>query len=202
MRKRKTFLRVCHICGLEELVRSDQKNCKCRKCCTKELSRRFKNWISENRSVFLKHCGEANRKHGLWKSRIYRIHKSMLDRCGYRSTRHKWAKYYEDKGIRVCEEWLNFEVFAAWAFANGYSDDLTIDRIDGNKNYEPSNCRWATRKEQQSHRSNSRSTRWSEVSPTCLMCGKSERKHSSKGLCTACVQIAWRKKRKQEQQKP
>lgn len=64
-------------------------------------------------------------------------------------------KHYGGKGIRVCDEWReNFQTFYDWAMANGYRDDLTIDRIDPKKNYEPSNCRWATMKEQQNNRSN------------------------------------------------
>jgi hypothetical protein len=64
-----------------------------------------------------------------------------------------WKKYGA-KGIRVCAEWSRFEAFRDWAYANGYTDELTIDRIDPQGNYEPSNCRWATQKVQQNNRSN------------------------------------------------
>src|SRR5690606_35958716 len=63
-------------------------------------------------------------------------------------------KSYGRKGVKVCEEWLNdYKKFEDWALNNGYSDDLTIDRIDTNGDYKPSNCRWITIGEQQANKS-------------------------------------------------
>lgn len=80
-------------------------------------------------------------------TRLYRIYVGMQTRC-YNKNYHGY-KNYGGRGITVCEEWMKgFSNFASWALSHGYADNLSIDRIDVNGNYEPSNCRWATQEQQ------------------------------------------------------
>ena len=88
-------------------------------------------------------------RHGLTNTRLYRIWRNMKSRCNNPKTPH--YEYYGGKGIKVCSEWNDFINFYNWSIQNGYNDNLTIDRIDNNRNYEPNNCKWSTYKEQNAH---------------------------------------------------
>lgn len=94
-----------------------------------------------------------NTKHGKRHTRLYRIWLCMKNRCS--NDKDKYWKSYGGKGVNVCESWKNnFMNFYEWSINNGYSDDLTLDRINVNGMYCPDNCRWSTSKEQQNNKSN------------------------------------------------
>lgn len=86
--------------------------------------------------------------------RLRKIWESMHERCGYE--RHPHFKSYGGRGISVCDEWKEYIPFAKWAFRNGYDNTLTLDRIDFDGSYEPSNCRWATTREQANNKRTNR----------------------------------------------
>lgn len=91
--------------------------------------------------------------HGQTKTRLYKIYAKMKERCY--DPNYPERHLYGGRGIKICQEWLDsFENFRDWALANGYNDKLSIDRIDPNKDYEPSNCRWADTYQQANNKRN------------------------------------------------
>lgn len=101
--------------------------------------------------------GQQSYKHGEKHSRIYNLYYAMLNRC--KNPQAINYGNYGGRGICVCDEWLGengFINFNNWSMANGYAEDLSIDRIDVNGNYCPENCKWSTRMEQMSNTTRTR----------------------------------------------
>ncbi len=135
-------------CGTErivvgsDLVANKSKSCGC--------------WRREASS---KRAKVINRTHGDTGKRLHVIWLGLSRRC-YNLNDPNY-RLYGGRGIKVCDEWRDcYVVFREWALANGYSDNLTLDRIDVNGNYEPANCRWVTMKVQQNNRRNNHVITW------------------------------------------
>lgn len=128
----------------------------CRCDCGKEVEVLASN-LTSNHS---KSCGCYNveqaiknaTKHEMYGTRLYKIWQDMKRRC--ESPVELSYKNYGGRGIKVCQEWSEFQPFMDWALNNGYQEDLTIDRINVNGNYEPNNCKWSTLKEQARNKRN------------------------------------------------
>lgn len=92
--------------------------------------------------------------HGMSNTRLYKIWQGMLKRCN--NEKSAMYKHYGKRGIKVCDEWCGFEKFRDWAIHNGYSESLTLDRIDNDGGYSPDNCRWVDMKTQERNTSRNR----------------------------------------------
>lgn len=125
--------------------------CKCECGRTKEI----RGWSLRNGNV--QSCGcEKGLRHGACTGgrpkRIYNIWRDMRDRC--KNPNNVGFELYGARGISVCQEWEDFQSFWEWAKRTGYSDSLTLDRVDSNGGYNPDNCRWITNSEQQRNKRN------------------------------------------------
>lgn len=117
------------------------------------LSTQLRNGRTKSCGCYMKEVVSKQRiKHGLSETRLYKVWRTMKERCLCETYRD--YKHYGGRGIKVCDEWLDdFMNFYNWAMDNGYDEnakrgEYTIDRIDVNGNYEPSNCRIVSMKEQ------------------------------------------------------
>jgi hypothetical protein len=121
--------------------------CKCLKCNDEfELSTYQ---LKKNLNI----CKVAIRENKEIRKQLHTCFSRIKRRC-YNSKSHNF-KYYGGRGIKICDEWLsNSDNFVSWALENGYKCNLSIDRIDNNGNYEPSNCRWTEKDIQANNKSN------------------------------------------------
>ena len=142
----------------EYIGKGSNKKYLCQCSCEKQIQRYVRGWNLINGDS--KSCGcltsETVKKrrtiHGETGTRLYNLWVSMKERCN--NPNNSRYHRYGGRGITVCKEWRDsFLNFKKWAYENGYQENLSIDRKDNDGNYEPSNCKWATNKEQCNNRS-------------------------------------------------
>lgn len=115
-------------------------------------SGRLKSCGCFRRDTAHEHAIDRNTIHNGTGTRLFRIWTGLRQRC--HNTRSKVYKDYGGRGITVCPEWETFIPFRDWALANGYREDLSLDRLDNDGPYSPGNCRWATVAEQNLNKRN------------------------------------------------
>lgn len=117
---------------------------------------KFKAIISSVKTGNTKSCGCVKNKdkikHNYCRTRLYNIWSGIIQRCINKNS--EYFHRYGGRGISICKDWrVSFIKFKEWSLLNGYGDNLSIDRIDNNGNYEPSNCRWTTKEVQSRNKS-------------------------------------------------
>lgn len=116
-----------------------------------------------------KSCGCLIKEDSISNTRIYHIWEGIIQRCKNKNRKEYYK--YGGFGRGVCKEWEDPKVFYKWAISNGYEDTLSIDRIDNSKGYSPDNCRWATRRQQNTNKIDNRIVLYKgKLKPLTLWC--------------------------------
>ena len=135
------------------IYKEKQTMCFCKCDCGKTISTRLSRVV--NGETISCRCVRKKYKDRHKADLIYLVWFCMINRC-YKPTDKRYC-YYGQRGITVCDEWKNsFDKFYNWSIKNGYNNGLSLDRINNDGNYEPSNCRWATKTQQARNKRNNK----------------------------------------------
>lgn len=149
--------------------KTKRKGCICKCCCCENeyigpsriymlISGELKSCGCYSREIHKRMLEKSNLKHGdsvrEKRSNLYTLWAAMVDRATNKN--RKDSIYYSMKGVSICEEWKEYEVFKRWALENGYVEGLSIDRKDNSKGYCPDNCRWIELRDQNKNKTNNR----------------------------------------------
>lgn len=140
-----------------EIENGENRNCECLCHCGRKWNAKlFKLLPGKTEScgcIGRRKTSERSLKHGKCDTRLYIIWRGVIGRCEFDYCTN--YDMYGGRGIKINEHWkCDFSNFEKWALENGYKENLTLDRIDVNGNYEPDNCRWVTMKEQNRNKTN------------------------------------------------
>ena len=154
------YLKDCAYCGKPIIAKNKSFDKPWRKSCSRSCARAITNKNKVWTEAEKQKIAESHRIHGLSRDLLWKVWTEIIRRCELKTCRG--YHNYGGRGIKVCKEWHNFEDFREWSLKNGYiyghnkncdvKDKLTIERIDVNGNYDPSNCTWVAQKYQSKNR--------------------------------------------------
>lgn len=171
------YLKDCAYCGKAIIAKTTQMDRPWRKSCSRSCARAITNKNKVWTEIEKQKIAESNRTHGLSQDPLWKVWQEIIRRCEMDTCKSYFR--YGGRGIVVSEEWHDFEKFREWSVTHGYvygynenceiGDKLTIERINVNGNYEPSNCTWIPMRDQSKNRRPSSEWQYKKLSTADLL---------------------------------